>query len=226
MPLVIQELKKIDISSCNVEFGEGWPCFINHLNEIIVSPSNSHFIYQDNQLLFGKTNSFNDNYDVLIFSRRDIEEVTIPSNIRVIAAYSLAERVLKSIKFSDQSSLSLINANAFRESLIERITIPSHVTEIGSLAFSNCNKLKIIEFQKNSELKTIGRCAFRNSLISSFVIPASVSRIGDEAFVEIYDSLIIEISENSQLQKINISWFDNSIESVIMTPAKMFDEKH
>lgn len=220
-------IEKIDISSCNIEFGEGWPCCVHHLNEIIVSPSNSHFIYKDNQLLLGKTNSFADNYDVLIFARRDIEEVTIPPNIRVIDRYSLAECcLLKSVKFSDQSSLSLIDANAFRESPIERISIPLHVTEIGCFAFSNCNKLKIIELQKNSELKTIGKCAFRYSLISSLVVPASVSRIGDEAFVVSHDSLIIEISENSQLQKINTSWFDNDIKIIVMTPAKMFDKNH
>lgn len=218
-------VEKIDISSCNVEFNEGWLYCARHLNEIIVSPSNCHFIYKDNQLLLGKTNSFNNNYDVLIFARRDIKEVTIPANVTVIAQYSLAECYhLKSIKFSDQSSLSLISENAFCDSLIERISIPSHVTEIGCSAFNKCGKLKIIEFQKNSELKTIGRYAFRCSSINSFVIPASVSRIGDEAFVKYHDSLIIEISENSQLQKINISWFDNTIENIIMAPAKMFDE--
>lgn len=220
-------IERIDISSSNVEFNEGWLCDANHLNEIIVSPSNSHFIYKDNQMLLGKTNSFNDNYDVIVFTRRNIKEITIPSNIIVISRYSLAECFyLKSIKFAEKSDLNLIEANAFRDSSIENILIPLHVSEIGCYAFSNCDNLKTIEFHENSELKIIGKCAFRYTSINSFVIPASVSIIGEEAFAKINEIQIIEISEKSQLHKIDISWFDNDSEYIVMTPAKMFDEKH
>ena len=55
----------------------------------------------------------------------------------------------------------------FKNSKIERITIPHHITSIGQNAFSFIKKLKKVDISKNSELKIIEKHAFASTSIKS-----------------------------------------------------------
>ena len=60
-----------------------------------------------------------------IFARRDIEEVIIPTNIKIISSYSFEKCTnLHKIEISPESQLRIIERNAFSETNIETIFIP------------------------------------------------------------------------------------------------------
>ena len=51
-----------------------------------ISSSNNQFILKDDKVLFGKSDEKNDEFDILLFACRDIEKVSIPSNIKIISS--------------------------------------------------------------------------------------------------------------------------------------------
>lgn len=87
---------------------------------------------------------------------------------------------LKSILFPDDSQLGVICPFAFSRSSIERIRIPSHVTEIGRSAFSDCNKLETVDFSEDSELKSFKEQIFSYSSIKSLTIPSNLEILENE----------------------------------------------
>ena len=65
--------------------------------------------------------------------------------------------------------------------IMETVTLPSTLKEIGEYAFSGKNNLKVISFPEG--LQTIGRGAFRGcQSLTEVVFPESISEIGVEAF--------------------------------------------
>ena len=70
---------------------EGWCHWTKKLTKIIISPMNNQFIFKDNKLLLGKTCPDNDEFDVILFAARDIEEISIPSNIKIISSYAFEQ---------------------------------------------------------------------------------------------------------------------------------------
>ena len=92
------------------------------------------------------------------------------------------QKVIKSIQFSEDSELRIIDDKAFEKSSIENIIIPPHVSRIGESSFCFCFNLNTIEFSQNSELETIRNDAFFNSSIQQITIPSSVTEIGKESF--------------------------------------------
>ncbi|MGN1295315.1 MAG: leucine-rich repeat protein [Bacilli bacterium] len=80
--------------------------------------------------------------------------------------------------------LVYLYGNSFSNSNIEKISIPSSVTTIGTSAFSSCKVLKEVEISnKNSALLTISSYAFYNcESLETINIPSSVTTIGDSAF--------------------------------------------
>lgn len=60
---------------------------------------------------------------------------------------------------------------------VETAVIPSKVTRIGKLSFSDCSRLKSISFSEKSQLKSIGKNAFLRSAIKEFFIPENVIEI-------------------------------------------------
>ena len=86
---------------------------MKHLKEINLDSSNNNFLYLNNALLLGKTKGSNA-FDKLIFSRRDIESVIIPSHVKYICEYAFAHSMhLKTIEFSEDSSLQIIDKDVF-----------------------------------------------------------------------------------------------------------------
>lgn len=43
---------------------------------------------KENKYLLGKSDPNNDEFDILLFASRDIEKISIPSNIRIISSYA------------------------------------------------------------------------------------------------------------------------------------------
>lgn len=76
-----------------------------------------------------------------------------------------------------------LKANAFAFAYdIERVTLPSTISDIGNKAFYGCTALKSVTIQGDSHLTTIGDYAFYDTCLTSFYIPRKVSSIGNYAF--------------------------------------------
>ena len=104
--------------------------------------------------------------------------------------------------------VSHIKTQAFYNTSIEELLLPSSLEEISSQAFEN-SKLKSLTFEENSSLKIISRNAFYNCLLQgTLTLPSSLSGIYHNAF------------SNNNLEKVNISSstsvdynsFDNNVE--------------
>ena len=128
------------------ELKEGWCYEATKLNKIIISPSNDQFIFKEDKYLLGKTNNNNDEFDILLFASRNIEEISIPSNIKIISSSAFYNCTnLTKIEIPSNSNLQTIESYAFSKSNIKEISIPSNVSKICESAFSYCENLIKIE---------------------------------------------------------------------------------
>ncbi|KAK8842129.1 hypothetical protein M9Y10_026356 [Tritrichomonas musculus] len=180
------------------EIKEGCFCGMNELRNIIISPSNDRFQYKDDKYLLCKTDEKSDNFDVILFARRDIEKAIIPSNIKVISKYAFYEcQNLRKVIFEDNSELEIIGEKAFALSAIESICIPSSVSEISDNAFFYCSNLREVKFEENSKLEIIGEEVFGDSVIEEFFIPANLRKIKEGCFCGMDELKSITISPSN-----------------------------
>lgn len=115
---------------------------------------------------------------------------------------------VNSIQFSEDSQLVAIQSNAFLNSSIERISIPSSVIQIENGAFSECRFIENFEFKKNSKLEKIDIDTFVNSSVKSLTIPSNITDFKQSFFNRIQNLTEIKIFDN---KKTNITYFDNSL---------------
>lgn len=209
----------------------------NGLNEnfsISISPENHNFSWFNEKILLGKTNPSNDDFDVIVFVKRNIRSIEIPSfikkigscafesckhltrinipmNITEIGDYAFSGCTsLRECEFAQNSELQIIGKNAFTETILNRIFIPQHVVKIDSFAFYRCKKLQSFQFHQNCELRIIGKSAFMCSSIPSIRIPSTVTQIMDNAFSDCGLKTIV-FPEDSQLETIGKDIFYSHI---------------
>lgn len=124
-------IESLNIPSSIINLQKGWCRSIVGLKRITIMPQNSKYIFLNNEMILSKDDIKDVNYNILVFARRDIQSVVIPSFINRIDSY------------------------AFSECSIESITIPTNVLIICEGAFYNCRKLKHINFSYDSKLEKI-----------------------------------------------------------------------
>ena len=219
------EIKSFFIPEYLADLNDGWCEETKHLIEIKVHQNNKRFIYFQNKLLISKTNEESEEYDKVIFCRRDIEEIEIPSFIKIIGSYSFNKcDKLKSITFESNSNLEVIEEDAFSYSSIESISIPPRVKSIKKNAFYS-SQLKYVYFQPNSELEMIGKNAFSRTEIESISIPSNVTLIANHAFEYCEELTKVIISENSKLQIIGKKAFQGTAIKNFFIPANIVELK-
>ena len=148
-------IESLNIPSSIINLPKGWCRSIVGLKRITIMPQNSKYIFLNNEMILSKDDIKDVNYNILVFARRDIQSVVIPSFINRIDSY------------------------AFSECSIESITIPTNVLIICEGAFYNCRKLKHINFSYDSKLEKIEKSAFLETSIQEIKIPAAVSVLGE-----------------------------------------------
>ena len=157
------------------------------MKKIIISPSNDQFIFKDGQYLLGKSDKNSDEFDILLFVNRDLKNISIPTNIKIISS------------------------DAFSEAKIEEIFIPPNVSKISENAFSSCQNLKKVVIPTNSNLQVIESYAFIYSKIEEIFIPPNVSKISEYVFYYCRNLKKVEIPKNSNLQVIERNAFSETI---------------
>jgi hypothetical protein len=90
------------------------------------------------------------------------------------------------------SASALVGIKTFK-----KVFIPSTVSKIGSMAFSNCYAMAEVIFAENSRLSTISAHAFYNSGLVSIVLPEGLNTLEDAAFHSCKN--LKEITNNSNL---------------------------
>ena len=137
-------------------------------------------IIKNNLFLLGKSDKSSDEYDVLLFARRDIKNVKIPSYVKVISSYSFDFYMnIETIGFSKDSKLTKIDWCSFSNSSIANIIISSSVTTIGCNAFSKCDNLQKNEILENSEI-TFDDESFSESTIETMIINSKKINFNDD----------------------------------------------
>ena len=180
------------------ELKKGWCDGTETLNKIIISPLNDRFIFKENKYLLGKSDPNNDEFDILYFASRDIKEISIPSNIKIISSYAFSEcKNLTKVEISPNSNLEIIESYAFSYTNITEIFIPPKVSTICEYVFYSCENLNKVEIPPNSNLQTIELNAFSFAPIKEIFIPSKVSKISESSFYFCKNLQIVEISEES-----------------------------
>ena len=172
------DLEEIYFPASLKELKEGWCHWTKNLTKIIISPNNNQFIFKDNKLLLGKSCPDNDEFDVILFAARDIEEISIPSNIKIISSYAFEYCLyLNKVEIPPNSNLQIIGSFAFFNTQIEEIFIPPKVTKICKSAFDFCHFLTKVNIPRNSNLQTIETLAFL--YINEIYFPAKLKELED-----------------------------------------------
>lgn len=144
---------------------------------ICISPDNHNLTLINNRILLGKTDKNSDNFDILLFARRDIEEANIPDFIKIIGPFSFTKcNQLRTVHFTENSQLTIIDINAFDDSSLQSIIIPKSVTQIKANAFSNC-KFQNIVFPEDSQLREIDSKSFKHASFRNATIPHRLTNL-------------------------------------------------
>lgn len=160
----------------------------------------------------------------------DDGKYTIPSSKSLPQFFFHNFSNLQVLDFAAGSTISVISKNIFTmHDSIEKITLPSSITELCNESFMSCSKLESVTFENNSKLKTIGERAFYNckalktvnfgqpsSLIEikkqafqsceslkSITIPKSVKKIGKYCFYYCSNLNEIIFEDTSKIQEIS-----------------------
>lgn len=216
-------IEKIIINENVSMLNERWCEEIKAPTKVIVNESNPYFKNIDNKYIISKTNKNKDDYDDIIFVQRNIDDFTIPSNIRKIEPCCFSYcKFLYRIDMTKNIKISEISYGMFANSSLTCIDIPKYILNIAPNAFYNCKLLNKVHFQEDSKLRLIGYNAFHSTSIKSISIPSNVVEIGDCAFYSCNDLKIIEFQSNLKFYSLKESFqlFTNTTDfKIIMIPA-------
>ena len=162
-----------------------------------------------------------------------LTEVVIPKNIKKISSDAFLEcSSLRKVRFHDE--LTEIGSEAFKNSGLTEVEIPTSLTEISEGCFAN-TKIKKVVIPKNikkvgyysflndyfgkgeleevifeggdeSKLENIGASAFRGQKISSVVLPKNLKSLGVRAFSDNYS--LTKIVYTGPIEKIMEGTFE------------------
>ncbi|KAK8871513.1 hypothetical protein M9Y10_007242 [Tritrichomonas musculus] len=204
-------LESLSIPSSVIDMQKGWCGYSWNLTKINVMPNNPRYKLYENKYIIGKTSIEQENFDILVFSVRDIKVAKIPNFIEIIDQYAFSGcKYLSKVEIESDSKLRIIDENAFSFSAIKSIIFPSKLTHIGESAFESCKLLNRIEFRKDSELQFIGDCAFKETSIEKITIPVQLKIINSYAFYNCSNLHKFVITEKSKLEILGKEAFSNT----------------
>ena len=135
----ISQIQEITIPSSVVYLNEFWCSGITNLKRIKIMPNNKRYSSYKDKFILEKSSLNKETYDILVFSIRDVETVTIPDSVEIIKQFCFSDcKNLQKVEMSNNSKLRIIESNAFSGSSIECLTIPPLVDV---LADGWCNGL-------------------------------------------------------------------------------------
>ncbi|KAK8888448.1 hypothetical protein M9Y10_039525 [Tritrichomonas musculus] len=137
-------------------------------------PNNNKYLMLDNKMILGKSDSSCEEYNNLVFVKRNLQNIQIPSFITKICSYALSE------------------------CSIEKIYITSCITHICEGAFHKCQHHHDVEIQPDSSLQIIDKYAFLKTSIAKVSLPPTISFLGENWCDETTNYMQIQIDHNEK----------------------------
>ncbi|KAK8889654.1 hypothetical protein M9Y10_034407 [Tritrichomonas musculus] len=169
----------------------GWCNSTDCLVNVSISPENKNFIFlpDQNKVMVGKSNSEQDNFDVIMFACRDIEKVIIPNYIKHIDSFAFFECYnLKSVEFSEDSQLQSVGDSCFSSTSIQRITFPKKIESSGALTF--CSNHLLFSFEALADTFSFGKEVFNKTVHLKIVSLPNAQRVHNTSEMYKYNSKI------------------------------------
>lgn len=217
-----------------------WCDSLECLVKVTVSPKNKHFKLIDDNLLVEKTEEESDDYDVLYFVNRQIENIKMPSSIKYIKPNAFKEcKKLSKIDILPDSQLRSFCKDCFSYTLITSLFIPSQLAKLEDgwcetssqeliVAISPENKFfksiendKLIVGKSNNENDDYDSLYMVNSNADEVSIPSYIKYIKPYAFFNCPHLNKIEFQSDSQLTTIEAFGFTNSNLHDIVLPKSV-----
>lgn len=216
-----------------------WGVNLTSLTSIKFADGNKNYKVFDDKLVLKKSAENQEDFDVLAFTIKNIEEITIPSFIRIIAQYAFGWcQQLKKVEFENDSKLEVIENYSFESSSIESLTIPSSVIKLESEWSKMVTKLSQIKVMPNNKYYTsiddkiiLGKSDQNKEIFDVFIfaardiekveIPNFIETISDFAFNFCNQLQHVGISEDSNLKSIKKNAFEFTIIDSISIPSKL-----
>ena len=162
--------------------------------------------------------------DTRVFDRcMNLEEVVIGSSVITINASAFSNLTkLNKITFAENSKLQYIGMNAFSDTGIVNITIPSSVTTIDQYPFYGCKKLEILSFEDGIEITSLYNILNNSNVkVKEIKIPKNVVELESNLFSGLYNLEAVVFESGSKLEKISSSAFQNTKLNNIILPKEL-----
>ncbi|KAK8843758.1 hypothetical protein M9Y10_024828 [Tritrichomonas musculus] len=139
-------IRYLSIPKSMEELQSGWCKYVKYLNWITIAPNNDIFCYFDQNIILSKHNSKSEEYDTVVFARRDLMSIILPSFIKNIAPFSFSFCTkLKTIEITKDAQIFSIGNYAFAESSVQDIILPNTIQIFGKGWCKNTFKLKRVQ---------------------------------------------------------------------------------
>ena len=135
-----------------------------------------------------------------------LSELTLPTGLTEIGEQAFRQTAITQITVPSKVKV-IPNEMCYDCSQLKKLVLPNGVTSIGTSAFSECDSLTSITIP--TALQTIGNYAFYNApkLATPLVFPSSLTSIGERAFE--FGNLIPSVQFNQGLKSIGYAAFDD-----------------
>ena len=112
--------------------------------------------------------------------------------------------------------------NAFSDTGIVNITIPSSVTTIDQYPFYGCKKLEILSFEDGIEITSLYNILNNSNVkVKEIKIPKNVVELESNLFSGLYNLEAVVFELGSKLEKISSSAFQNTKLNNIILPKEL-----
>lgn len=114
------------------------------------------------------------------FTRVSIPALTIPASVNLIGDACFYASCIPSIKFADESPITILGDAMFYNSSIKEIVLPSGLEEIGRRCFTSCHELK--ELRLPETIRRIGKYSLSDLNLDTFTLPDSIESVEERSF--------------------------------------------
>lgn len=201
-------------------------CVTPNLNRVEVSADNKFFKLIDDKYIVRESIVGSGIFDVIIFARRDIESIIIPSHIKTINNHAFDNcKRLEKITFESNSSLETLKRSSFIiVPAVEEVVLPPSLKEVGDYSFLHAMNVKRVVFLSKS-LK-IGKECFSScdKLTNATFQNADQISFGRDAFSYASDELEIFVRSTATLSGFGLADIESRI-NYIEKVAPMKEEE-
>ena len=148
------------------------------------------------------------------FSKKGLESVEIPKNIKTIEMMAFGGNKIKKVRFNE--GLETIESSAFLAHQIKDIQLPDTLKTVGDQAFRGIPRQKTLEsLTLGKNLETIGINAFMNGNLTELTLNENLKSVGDSAFA---NNQLRSIKLNIGLQSVGCNAFGSNQLTTVNLP--------